>query len=129
MGSGGLLGIAVWNVCRRWPWPIGFTLKFYSLQVFLALTYAFVWTAAIYGFEFLRTGRALPGFWSWPVLSRQASIGIWLYGLYAGASYAVQTRSRLQEKETLAARAEALATAARLDAVRARLNPHFLWCD
>jgi sensor histidine kinase YesM len=33
----------------------------------------------------------------------------------------------LHEKETLAARAEALAAAARLDAIRARLNPHFLF--
>ena len=127
MGSAGLLGIGVWHVCRRWQWPIGFTLKFYSLQIFFALTYVVVWTAAIYGLESLRTGKPLHGFWSLPVLSRQASIGIWLYGLYAGVSYAVQTRHRLQEKETLAARAEALATAARLDAVRARLNPHFLF--
>jgi LytS/YehU family sensor histidine kinase len=54
-------------------------------------------------------------------------MGLWLYGLFAGVSYAVQTRSRLHEKETLAARAEALAAAARLDAIRARLNPHFLF--
>ena len=54
-------------------------------------------------------------------------MGVWLYGLFAGVSYAVQTRSRLHEKETLAARAEALAAAARLDAIRARLNPHFLF--
>jgi LytS/YehU family sensor histidine kinase len=60
-------------------------------------------------------------------LSRQYTVGIWLYGLFAGVSYAVQTRDRLREKETLAARAEALATEARLDAVRARLNPHFLF--
>jgi two-component system LytT family sensor kinase len=50
-----------------------------------------------------------------------------LYGLFAGVSYAVQTRNRLHEKETLAVRAEALAAAARLDAIRARLNPHFLF--
>ena len=54
-------------------------------------------------------------------------MGLWLYGLFAGVSYAVQTRNRLHEKESLAARAEALAAAARLDAVRARLNPHFLF--
>ncbi len=88
MGSAGLLGIGVWHVCRRWQWPIGFTLKFYSLQIFFALTYVVVWTAAIYGLESLRTGKPLHGFWSLPVLSRQA---------------------------------------ARLDAVRARLNPHFLF--
>ena len=39
----------------------------------------------------------------------------------------MQTRQRLHEKETLAARAEALASAARLEALRARLNPHFLF--
>ena len=33
----------------------------------------------------------------------------------------------MHEKETLAARAEALAAAARLDAIRSRLNPHFLF--
>ena len=54
-------------------------------------------------------------------------MGVWLYGLFAGVSYAVQTRNRLGEKETLAMRAEALATVARLDAIRARLNPHFLF--
>jgi len=62
-----------------------------------------------------------------PFLPWQLLTGVWLYGLFAGVSYAVQTRKRLHEKETLAMRAEALAAAARLDAVRARLNPHFLF--
>ena len=39
-------------------------------------------------------------------------MGLWLYGLFAGVSYAVQTRNRLHEQETLAIRAEALAAAA-----------------
>ena len=54
-------------------------------------------------------------------------MGVWLYGLFAGISYAVQTRNRLHEKETLVARAETLAAEARLDAIRSRLNPHFLF--
>jgi LytS/YehU family sensor histidine kinase len=82
---------------------------------------------AIYGLEFLRRGTPPPGFWTLPVLSRQLLMGIWLYAIFAGIAYAVQTRNRLHEKETLAARAEALAAAARLDAIRARLNPHFLF--
>lgn len=127
MGSAGLLGIAVWHLCRRWPWPLGFTLNFYLLQIFFALVYALAWTTAVYGLESLRRGSALQGFWSWPVLCRQLLIGIWFYAIFAGVSYAVQTRNRLHEKETLAARAEALAAAARLDAIRARLNPHFLF--
>jgi LytS/YehU family sensor histidine kinase len=59
--------------------------------------------------------------------ARQIFLGIWFYAVSAGISHAVQTRRRLHEKEMLAARAEALAAAARLEAMRARLNPHFLF--
>jgi len=127
MGSAGLLGIAVWHGCRRWSWPLGFSFSFYLVHVLCAFLYAAGWTIAVYGLESLRRGRLVPGFWTWPVLIRQLLIGFWFYAIFVGISYAVQTRNRLHEKETLAARAEALAAAARLDAVRARLNPHFLF--
>ncbi len=127
MGSAGVLGIAVWYACQRWPWPLGFRLNFYLLQIFYAVVYGVAWTAAVYGLESLRGGNAQQGFWSSPALGRQMLMGIWFYAVFAGISHAVQTRNRLHEKETLAARAEALASAARLDAVRARLNPHFLF--
>src|SRR5260370_38933493 len=127
MGSAGLLGIAVWYVCQRWPWPLGFRLNFYFLQSSIPVSYGVAWTAAIYGLEFLRRGSAVQGFWSWSALGRQMLMGIWFYAVFAGIFHAVQTRNRLHEKETLAARAEALAAAARLDAIRARLNPHFLF--
>lgn len=89
--------------------------------------YGIAWTASIYGLESLRARHAAQGFWTWAVLSRQTLMGVWFYAVFAGISHAVQTRNRLHEKETLAARAEALAAAARLDAIRARLNPHFLF--
>src|SRR5215471_7974450 len=127
MGSAGLLGIPVWYLCRRWPWPLGFTLSFYLLHIFFALMYAAAWTIAIYGIEALRRGGGVPGFWTWPIITRQLLTGLWCYTIFAGVSYAIQTRNRLHEKETLAARAEALVVAARLDAIRARLNPHFLF--
>src|SRR5215471_10673932 len=127
LGSAGLLGIAVWHGCRRWSWPLGFSFSFYLVHVLCAFLYAAGWTIAVYGLESLRRGRLVPGFWTWPVLIRQLLIGFWFYAIFVGISYAVQTRNRLHEKETLAARAEALAAAARLDAVRARLNPHFLF--
>ena len=127
MGSAGLLGIPVWYLCRRWPLPLGFTLSFYLLHIVLALMYATAWTVMIYGIEAVRRGGGVPGFWTWPVMTRQLLTGLWCYTIFAGVSYAIQTRNRLHEKETLAARAEALAVAARLDAIRARLNPHFLF--
>ena len=127
MGTAGLLGIAVWQLCRRWPWPLGFNLNFYLLQVTFALLYAAVWIIAVDGLDALRRGSPAPGLLSLPVLARQLMIGIWFYTIFAGVSHAIHTRNRLHEKETLTARAEAQAAAARLDAIRARLNPHFLF--
>ncbi len=127
VGSAGVLGIGVWHACRRWPWPLGFKLSFYLRQIFFAVGYGAAWAAAVVGLEFLRGRNALQGSSSLSALGRQMALGVWFYAAFAGLSYAVQTRSRLHEKEMLAARAEALAAAARLDALRARLNPHFLF--
>jgi len=128
MGGASLLGIAVWHVCRRWPWPLRLTLKFYLVHILLACSYTLVWNLSIYWFESIcRGSNALADFWASRVLGFQLLTGVWIYGLFAGVSYALQTRNRLHEKETLAMRAEALAAAARLDAIRARLNPHFLF--
>jgi two-component system LytT family sensor kinase len=127
MGSASLLGIAAWHVCQRWPWPLRLDLKFYSLHIAFASLYSIVWSIAGNGLESLRRGTNPLDFWRAPFLGWQLLMGIWIYGLFAGVSYAVQTRNRLHEKETLAARAEALAAEARLDAIRSRLNPHFLF--
>jgi two-component system, LytTR family, sensor kinase len=127
MGSASLLGIAVWHVCRRLPWPLRLDLKFYSLHVFFAAVYSVFWSVVAYSIDSIRRGSTPWDIWRSPFLGWQLLMGLWLYGLFAGVSYAVQTRNRLHEKETLAARAEALAAAARLDAIRARLNPHFLF--
>jgi two-component system LytT family sensor kinase len=128
MGSASLMGIAVWHICQRWPFPLRLDLKFYFLQVLFASGYSILWIILVDGLEALRRGaNPLPDFWKSPVLGWQLLMGLWLYGLFAGVSYAVQTRNRLHEQETLAVRAEALAAAARLDAIRARLNPHFLF--
>jgi LytS/YehU family sensor histidine kinase len=127
MGSAGLLGIAVWQLCRRRPWPLGFNLNFYLLHLVFAMLYAAAWIIAIDGLDGMRQRSPVPGFWSMAIVARQLMTGIWFYTIFAGVSYAIQTRSRLQEKETLTVRAEAQAAAARLDAIRARLNPHFLF--
>jgi hypothetical protein len=104
------MGIAVWHICQRWPWPLRLDLKFYFLQIFFASVYSILWIISVYWFESIRRGaNALRDFRNSSVLGWQLLMGVWLYGVFAGVSYAVQTRSRLHEKEMLAARAEASA--------------------
>ena len=127
LGSAGLLGIPVWYACRRWPLPRVFRVNFYLLQICFAALYGSLWTVATYALEYVHNRGVLPGTFSPSATVRQWLFGMWFYAIFAGISYAVQTRNRLHEKEAFAARAEALASAARLDAIRARLNPHFLF--
>ena len=128
IGTASLLGIPVWHICQRHPWPLRLDFRFYSLHVTWAFAYSIAWTLLVFLLEAPEFGwRGWAGLWKSPVLGWELLMGAWLYGLFAGISYAVQTRNRLHEKEALAARAEALASAARLDAIRARLNPHFLF--
>ena len=127
-GSAAVLGLGVSQVCARWPWPLRLTAGFYLLHALLAAAYALSWNLFVCWFEAMRSGASTWAlFGGSRVLGWQLLTGVWIYGLFAGVSYAVQTRDRLHEKETLAIRAEALASAARLDAIRARLNPHFLF--
>ncbi len=61
MGSASVLGIAVWHVCRRRPWPLRLDVKFYLLQVFLAVMYAVLWSIATYWLDALRRGNTSLG--------------------------------------------------------------------
>jgi two-component system LytT family sensor kinase len=128
MGTATILGMGVWYLCGRLPWPLRPSLRFYLGHVALASAYAIVWTSLICAFDSIRHGENIfRQYWHSAVFGWQLLTGVWIYGLFAGVSYATQIRDRLHERELFAQRAEALANAARLDALRARLNPHFLF--
>src|SRR5260370_41071481 len=114
VGTAGFLGIAVWQLCRRWPWPLNFNLNFYLLHVVFALLYAAAWIIGVDGLDALRRGSPAPSFWSLPVLARQLMTGIWFYTIFAGISYATQTSSRLHDKKQLSVRAQPTASSAPL---------------
>ncbi len=128
VGSAAVLALGVWWITGRYPWPARLRISFYLAHLVLGLLYAAAWLALYdvssavlsgktFTFEALRL-RML----GWNML-----MGLWLYGLVAGVSYAVRIRERLLREERIAARAETEAARARLAALRAQLNPHFLF--
>lgn len=131
IGSAAILGIEVWRFCAGHPWPLKVRPAFYAKHLAAASAYASLWLFAMNWSEsFLRKAP----FWdhmAQMVMSRivawQFLMGVWLYGLVAGVSYSIQIRERANASERRALRAEAALVEARLEALRSRLNPHFLF--
>jgi signal transduction histidine kinase len=113
-----LLGVLVYRFARRVPWPRPFRLRFALIHVIAALTYAFAWILAASIVESVLNRQLVivlgPGLLPFLVL------GIWLYAMVAGISYAIDGTERV-------ARAEAAAVRMQLGALRAQLHPHFLF--
>jgi Putative regulator of cell autolysis len=113
-----LLGILVYRLANRVPWPRPFRLRFVLIHAVAAPTYACVWIIAASILESIIRGRLTivlgPGLVPFLVL------GVWLYVMVAGISYAIAGTER-------AARAEAASVRMQLGALRAQLHPHFLF--
>jgi len=73
MGSAGVLAVPVWLACERWPWPSGFRLRFYALQLLLALFYALAWTIALFALDYLFIGNST--LWSGAAWGRSLKMG------------------------------------------------------
>ncbi len=112
------LGILVQRLTERMPWRFPFNARFLLVHTVAALAYSFAWVALTFASAFVVHAdgtiilRYLPP--SFTVL------GAWLYVMVAGVSYAMQATER-------AAQSEALAAKSQLAALRAQLNPHFLF--
>jgi hypothetical protein len=86
MGTAGAFGIFVWFAARRWPWPLGFRLTFYALQILLAIVYGAAWMALVFVLEYARGAPGALTLLTWPVAGRQILLGIWFYAVFAGIS-------------------------------------------
>lgn len=117
--AGAVLGLLVQRLTERVPWPQPFALRFAALHLGAAVLFAVAWVLLNSVVESVRMRQAVivvggAGLGSFLVM------GVWLYLIIAGVSYATRATER-------AALAEAAAARAQLAALRGQLHPHFLF--
>ena len=113
-----VLGLVVQRLTQRLPWPHPMRPGFVALHLGAAAFFAAAWIFLNSAIESIHRGALtlVLGVGLGPFLV----LGVWLYVMVAGVTYATQGAER-------AARVEALAARAQLAALRAQLNPHFLF--
>jgi signal transduction histidine kinase len=127
--SAATLGVGIHWVCGRLPWPERGRLRFAALHLAAALAFGGgIVSAAVVAFAW-REGRPVAEGFAQTLryLPFELMTDVCLYGLVAGASYTIRSQRRLREERLNALRAEAAASRAQLGALRAQLNPHFLF--
>jgi sensor histidine kinase YesM len=124
-----LLGIGAVHLADRWDWPPEDPVAFGLRHLTAAAAYSGLWvlgTSALWGLRRVAMGREyeLGGN---ELLLVHLLFGFLVYGSIVTIVYFARTVRRLQRERERAARAEALRSRAQFRALRARLNPHFLF--
>jgi two-component system, LytTR family, sensor kinase len=121
-----LLGAPIWHLTGRLPLPERVGPRFLAVHLAAAAIFSVLWltidlsaASVLLPHELHRRKIANMG---WEIL-----LGAWLYGMLAGAAYAIRARRTAALVQQSAELSEARAVRAELDALRARLNPHFLF--
>ena len=128
IGIAALLGLGVWRFCARMPWPEALRIRFYALHLAAAALFAILWLLILFTVEPLLTGTPIREALRNARMSGYFVVmGLFVYGVIAGVSYAIRMQQRVYENERRALRAEGQLSAARLDALQSRLHPHFLF--
>jgi sensor histidine kinase YesM len=124
-----LLGVGVVAVCQKLHWSQTHRRRFLLIHFALAWLFVALWLVTA-PFLYAMEQRIAHGTWSYQSgYSFQGGFitGLMIYATITGIVYAVQMTERLRAEEARAARAENLRTRAELEALRAQLNPHFLF--
>lgn len=112
------LGLAVRQLIERVPWAYPVRPRFLAVHLGAAAAYSATWVLLKQVVESVIHPISHLSFHS--LLLPNLILGVWLYVMVAGISYAVHASQR-------AALAEASAARSQLAALRGQLNPHFLF--
>jgi signal transduction histidine kinase len=127
MGTAAVLGLGCWHITGRiasnWRAPAAYAVHAAALAAY-SILYATSWV----WIELVTRPRDVIGLLrSSPVLGWNLMMGSWLYVLVTGVSYAIRAQRRARAEEAAAADARLFAEQAQLTALRAQVNPHFLF--
>ncbi len=125
------LGVLILPWTRVLSWRLHARWWFYPAQLGSAIAYSLFWYLGVLlagsAGQALVTHRLRFGYFSYYALQWQFFSGLMIYGNIAGILYVSQVNQRLRQEERRRELAESLRTTAELSALRAQLNPHFLF--
>jgi Histidine kinase len=117
--AGALVAFLVYRFVRRVPWPRRL-LPSFLINLAAAVVTTLLWVGLSIAFESIFTGSLLNTRTGTMFWRERLFIGLLLYPVIALITYPVEARAR-------AARSEALAARTQLAALRAQIQPHFLF--
>ena len=128
MGTAALMGVAVWRLTARLVWNER-SPAFFAIHAGALVLYSAIYATSWFWFDVARgrLDQAVASLVASPVLGWNLLMGSWLYLLVAGLSYAIRGQRRIRTQDAAAAEARLLAQQAQLAALRAQINPHFLF--
>jgi Histidine kinase len=120
VSAGAVVAFLVYRFVRRVPWPRRLRLSFVLINVAAAIATSLLWIGLSIAIESLFTGSLLNTRTGTMFWRERLSMGLYLYAVIAAITYPVHAAAR-------AARAESLAARTQLAALRAQIQPHFLF--